>query len=124
MHPPLYLEGLRLFNAGAYFEAHEVLEDLWRETRGPDRGFYQGLIQLAVVLHHLSRGNAVGAGNVLKTCRRHLEPYRPWHRGISVDELFALADRVTLALQAAGRGERAVGLPQMIPTLVPGDAPA
>ena len=25
-----------------FFEAHEVWEDLWHDTAGPDRRFYQG----------------------------------------------------------------------------------
>jgi len=116
-HPAPYLEALRLFNEGAYFESHEVLEDLWRVTSGEDRRFYQGLIQLAVVLHHLRRGNATGAANVLATCRRHLQPYRPRWRGLSVDELLALADRVDGALDAARREGRPPSLPDRIPTL-------
>jgi predicted metal-dependent hydrolase len=54
-------EGINFFNSGRYFEAHEVWEDLWRETAGELRVFYQGLIQTAVGLHHLCRGNMVGA---------------------------------------------------------------
>jgi len=54
-------EGIIFFNAGHYFEAHEVWEDLWRETSGDLRLFYQGLIQTAVGLYHLSRGNMIGA---------------------------------------------------------------
>jgi predicted metal-dependent hydrolase len=54
-------KGIKFFNSGHYFEAHEVWEDLWRETSGDLRLFYQGLIQTAVGLYHLSRGNLVGA---------------------------------------------------------------
>src|ERR1043166_5638313 len=57
----LLAEGINFFNAGRYFEAHESWEDLWRITEGPLRLFYQGLIQAAVGLHHLSRGNLNGA---------------------------------------------------------------
>src|SRR5262249_10939110 len=54
------------FNAGKYFEAHEVWEDLWRPTEnGPLKDCYQGLIQAAVALHHLQQGNEVGAGSQL-----------------------------------------------------------
>ncbi len=44
-----------LFNAQAYYEAHEVLEDLWHEHRpsAPDASFFQGLIQLAGGFCHL-----------------------------------------------------------------------
>ncbi len=53
--------GIIFFNAGRYFEAHEAWEDLWRATRGPLRLFYQGLVQAAVGMHHLGRGNLNGA---------------------------------------------------------------
>ena len=56
----LLSEGINFFNSGRYFEAHERWEDLWRVTRGPLRLFYQGLVQAAVGLHHLSRGNLNG----------------------------------------------------------------
>jgi predicted metal-dependent hydrolase len=56
----LLSEGINFFNSGRYFEAHERWEDLWRITRGPLRLFYQGLIQAAVGLHHLSQGNLNG----------------------------------------------------------------
>lgn len=111
---PAYLEGLRLYNAGDYFEAHEVLEDLWRVTTGPDRKFYQGLIQLSVVLHHLGNGNAVGARNVLATCRRHLEPYGPRYGGLSVSDLLALADRIAAMLDSGQ-----VRVPDSVPPLEP-----
>jgi len=58
--PDLLDKGINFFNAGDYFEAHEAWEDLWRGTRGPLRLFYQGLVQAAVGLHHLSKGNLNG----------------------------------------------------------------
>ena len=115
-HPELYLKGLELFNRGDYFEAHEVLEDLWRVTEGPDRRFYQGLIQFAVVLHHLRNGNAVGARNIGATCLRHLEPYRPRWRGLSVEELLQALEQVRGNLEAG-----VVALPAHVPRLWPLD---
>lgn len=113
-YPAPYLDALRLYNAGAYFEAHEALEDLWRVTPGPDKEFYQGLIQLAVVLHHLKRGNAAGARNVLDTCRRHLGPYRPRYGGLCVEDLFALTDRIQRELDSG-----IVKLPDSVSRLEP-----
>src|SRR5262245_54282863 len=49
-----YLAGIQLFNHRDFFEAHEVWEDLWQECAGPERRFYQGLIQAAVGLLHFS----------------------------------------------------------------------
>jgi hypothetical protein len=67
--------GINFFNAGRYFEAHEAWEDMWREARGPLRLFYQGLVQAAVALHHLGRGNSNGAHAQLLKSLSKLEQY-------------------------------------------------
>lgn len=55
-----------LFNRQAFFECHEVLEDLWRPLApGPDKAFLQGLIQVAVGLHHWQHRNFTGTKNKL-----------------------------------------------------------
>ncbi|MGB0742301.1 MAG: DUF309 domain-containing protein, partial [Planctomycetaceae bacterium] len=54
-------EGVKLFNEGEFFACHDVLEDLWTEQVCPERTFLQGLIQLAVALHHFEEGNLGGA---------------------------------------------------------------
>jgi uncharacterized protein len=71
----LLQQGINFFNAGRYFEAHEAWEDMWRETRGPLRFFYQGLVQAAVGLHHLSRGNLNGSMAQLRKSISKLEQY-------------------------------------------------
>lgn len=84
-----YLEGLRRFNNREFFEAHEVWEDLWRDERGPSRRYYQGLIQVAVCLHHFGNGNTRGAWKLYHTSRGYLEGYRPQHLGLDLDRLLA-----------------------------------
>ena len=58
-----YRAGIELFNKCEFFEAHDVWEELWSEYRGEDRTFYQGLIQVAVALHHFGNGNIRGRKN-------------------------------------------------------------
>jgi uncharacterized protein len=70
-------DGIIFFNARRFFDAHEVWEDLWRESGGPLRLFYQGLVQTAVGLHHLSRGNVNGARAQLSKALAKLEQYPP-----------------------------------------------
>ena len=60
-YPREYLEGIRSFNAGNYFEAHETWEEIWVRASGEARLFLQMLIQAAVCLHHYERGNRRGA---------------------------------------------------------------
>jgi predicted metal-dependent hydrolase len=85
----LYLRGIRLFNSGAYFEAHEVLEDAWRAAPAPEKRFLQGLIQVAVGLHHHSKGNVVGARSLLGRAARNLSSYPDDFGGIQLPDLLA-----------------------------------
>jgi uncharacterized protein len=66
--------GLDLFNRAHFFDAHEVLEDVWREAplHSPPRRHLQGMVQLAVAFHHHSKGNHVGARSVLERAMRNL----------------------------------------------------
>ncbi len=52
----LYLDGVACFNAGRYFEVHELLEPLYLRTTGSMRRFLQGLIQAAAAFFHIERG--------------------------------------------------------------------
>lgn len=72
-YDPRYLAGVVLFNAGDYFEAHEVWEDLWAESHGPTRKFYQGLIQAAVGLCHFGNGNLGGAAKLYRSSRDYMK---------------------------------------------------
>ncbi len=54
-------EGIALFNAGAYYEAHEVIEEEWHAERGPIRELYQGILQIGIGVHHARNGNRSGA---------------------------------------------------------------
>ena len=70
-YPHEYLEGIRLFNAGDYFECHEMLEDIWHPAQGQQRLHYQALIQAAIALEHFRKENWNGAmGLYEKACEK------------------------------------------------------
>ncbi len=79
-----YLQFFSLFRQEKFFEAHEVLESLWRERQGEEREFYHGLIQLAAALVHYQKGNLKGAKELYRTASGYLERYRPVYQGVSV----------------------------------------
>lgn len=54
-----------LFDAGLYFEVHELLEPYWMRADGPARETLQGLIQVAIGFQHLANGNVEGARSLL-----------------------------------------------------------
>lgn len=102
VYPALYLEGIRLFNSGEYFACHDVLEELWTDTLGEERAFYQGLIQAAVALFHFENGNLGGARKMYDSSRKYLEPYRPAYRGVDLDKLLADLEHCFQELLDAG----------------------
>jgi len=88
-YDPRYLEGIRFFNECEFFEAHDVWEDLWQEYSGPARRFYQGLIQVAVCLHHFGNGNTTGAKKLYYSCRGYLDEYQPGYMGLDIAKLLS-----------------------------------
>ena len=54
--------GEQLFNAGLFFDSHEYLEGVWRQTEGEDKTFLQGLIQVAAAMHKLELDPAAFEG--------------------------------------------------------------
>jgi predicted metal-dependent hydrolase len=77
-------EGLALIRAGSYFDAHEELEDEWRDAPAEERDFLQGLVHVAVAWLHAERGNRNGCERQLEKAARRLGPYAPAHRGVDV----------------------------------------
>lgn len=69
-----YQEGIRVFNEGDFFEAHETWEDCWRGTLDRRREqFYRAIIRGAVTLHLLRQGRAVGVRQVFVDCMKTFE---------------------------------------------------
>src|SRR3979490_1033221 len=98
-YDPRYLAGILFFNGQDFFEAHEVWEDLWADSYGDERRFYQGLIQAAVGLCHFGNGNLNGAVKLYNSSRdymrgggppapagRDLRAERPARRGQPADD--------------------------------------
>jgi predicted metal-dependent hydrolase len=83
----LWIEGVELFNAGRFFDCHEVWEEVWKRARGADKLFYQGMIQAAVAILHAERGNLRGAQSTWNKARAKLDSLPAEHMGIALDEL-------------------------------------
>jgi hypothetical protein len=98
--------GLELIRAGAYFDAHEELEDEWREAPDGERDFLQGLVHVAVAWHHAGRGNRPGCERQLEKAARRLGPYAPAHRGVDVEDVLS---QVASASSRVAAGDLALG---------------
>ena len=61
INEPRYILGMKLFNSCDWYRAHDVFEEIWHETIGPERQTLQGILQIAVAQIHLENGNVNGA---------------------------------------------------------------
>ena len=82
---PSTTEGIRLFNAQKFFEAHEALEAVWLEARGDEKNFLHGLIQVAAAFHHFTRGNLIGFRSLLEKGLSKLEQCGESRGGIELE---------------------------------------
>jgi predicted metal-dependent hydrolase len=77
-------EGIRLFNAEKYFEAHEAMEAVWLKASGDRKTFLHSLIQVAAAFHHHARGNFEGFRSLLEKGCTKLEKFKPAAEGVNV----------------------------------------
>lgn len=98
--------GLDLFNRAHFFDAHEVLEDVWRALPRTSamKKHLQGVVQLAVAFHHESRGNMRGARSVLDRALRNLTGAERSFPTLDLDQL--RADMADWQKHLAGAGPR------------------
>lgn len=76
---PEFWQGVEQFNQRQYYACHDTLEAIWFEASEPEKTFYQGILQIAVSLYHLSNQNLRGAiillGEGVNRLRRYLPDY-------------------------------------------------
>jgi hypothetical protein len=102
LHPKA-IEGMKLFNSGNFFEAHEELEYAWREEKGEVRNLYRGVLQTAVVYLHITRGNYNGAVKVYERCIKWLKDWPDVCRGIQAGKLRNDLEKVIKEVRRLGR---------------------
>ena len=95
--PPPLLEFAAMFERGAFWESHEVLEGAWRRSRS---GFYKALILLASAYVHVQRGNPRGVAAQLRKTLRELAPYPAVYLGLDAAALAAHARRALAAVES------------------------
>ncbi|HHY83954.1 MAG TPA: DUF309 domain-containing protein [Verrucomicrobia bacterium] len=90
---PHYLGYFDCFNQRLYFEAHDVLEELWLQDRhGANGNFYKGLIQLAGAFVHLQKGRLRPAVALFRLAEANLRNYAPMHERLNVGGVLELIE--------------------------------
>src|SRR5437762_3739125 len=97
-----YLCYFDCFNSGLYYEAHDVLEELWLPIRREENGaFYKGLIQLAGAFVHLQKDRLRPAAALFKLAQTNLKKFPGVHDNLSIADVLALAEAWLMKLEAA-----------------------
>ena len=101
-YDPHYLGYFKCFNDQLFYEAHDVLEELWlAERRGANDGFYKALIQLAGAFVHLQKNRLRPAGALFKLAKKYLTAYPPIHERLDVTEVNRMIDDWLQKLEAS-----------------------
>lgn len=103
------------FNRGDWYDCHETLEELWIDSEDENRWFYQGLLQIAVALHHWRNGNFGGAVSLLSGGVNYLRRVSPVCQRIEVAVLVTEAERFREELGRLGPEQMA----ELPATLIP-----
>lgn len=103
---PHYAGWFACFNRGEYYEAHDVLEQLWlRERRRPNDHFYKGLIQLAGAFVHLQKGRLRPSEALFRLADVNLREYGARHERLDLVRVLGL---IAVWREALSAGEYAV----------------
>ena len=110
---PRYQGYFTCFNGRQYYEAHDVLENLWLERRDEHYLFFKGLIQFAGAFVHLQkqylRPDHPKDGRRLKPAVRlfalgtkNLAPFAPSHLQLDVAALLGLCRALVAEIETGG----------------------
>jgi len=112
---PALAEGIHLFNAKRFFEAHEALEAVWLKAQGQEKLFLHGLIQVAAAFHHHARHNAAGFRSLLEKGCKKLEVSGETEQGIDLASLMEQLQPWRELLRAGNpRPSEPLPLPQIL----------
>ena len=106
---PYYGAFFHCWNEQRYYEAHDVLEQLWLNTKSPDADYFKGLIQAAGAFVHLQKHfeyplhakhsrRLSPAVRLFRLANKNLSRFAPLHHGLNVAAFCQLlrgfADRI------------------------------
>jgi predicted metal-dependent hydrolase len=112
-----YLGYFECFNRQLFYEAHDVLEDLWLPDRHDvDGNFYKGLIQFAGAFVHLQKNRLRPAAALFKLAQANLDKYPRSHKQLDLKMVHDLAQKWLHDLERDGFGSNpltAANVPQL-----------
>ena len=85
--------GMRLFNSCQWYKSHDVFEEIWHETVGPERQLIQGILQVAVAQVHLENSNLNGATILYGEALGRLKRFHLSNFGLDIEALSKCVSR-------------------------------
>ena len=79
--------GMKLFNSCQWYKSHDVFEEIWHETGGPERQLLQGILQVAVAQVHLENSNLNGATILYGEALGRLKRFHLANFGLDIEGL-------------------------------------
>ena len=102
-YDPHYLGYFECFNRRLFYEAHEVLEQLWLASKNTPNGYYyQGLIMAAGAFVHFQKNRPKAASNLLKSAIGRLKPYGSVHESFEVGKLVEVLESWLYLVESTG----------------------
>ena len=107
---PRFKKALSLFNSSNWYLAHDVFEELWHETLGPNRVSIQALLQISVAQLHLENGNLNGATILYGESLGRLRKAGISNLGLDIDKLSKCVEE-RLKLLQMGQDPEVISVP-------------
>ena len=85
--------GMNLFNSCQWYKSHDVFEEIWHETGGPERQLLQGILQVAVAQVHLENNNINGATILYGEALGRLKKFQLSNLGLDIEGLCKCVSR-------------------------------
>ena len=79
--------GMKLFNSCQWYKSHDVFEEIWHETGGPERQLIQGILQVAVAQVHIENNNLKGATILYGEALGRLKRFHLANFGLDIEGL-------------------------------------
>ena len=90
---------MKLFNSCQWYKSHDVFEEIWHETGGPERQLIQGILQVAVAQVHLENSNLNGAMILYWEALGRLKKFHLSNFGLDIEGLSNCVSRRLESLQ-------------------------
>jgi len=106
--PKTVVQGLRCYNQGQFFLAHEYFETAWRETQGETREFFRALLHLSGGFFRLSQNRPSAALKFFSRARHWLMAFPSPYYGINTTMMAENLDKIITVIDQAQSSESIV----------------